>query len=158
MRKLSFLIVAAGLYLVPAAAHAGFGVEASLGYGLELKPDVQTAGYNAMVAVGYGVLGKMLRAELGFVGAKNTTSPTSVTQLELRPMVVFDPPFLPFYLRGVGAFDHTDAGWHTAWGGFAGVGGSLFGLGIFGEVGALPQFVSGQTFWIGEARLGAYYF
>ena len=42
-------------------------------------------------------------------------------------------------------------------GGAVGLGGSLFGLGVFIEAGLLPQNQSGELVWIAEARAGVYY-
>ncbi len=153
MRKLvTGTVVAMALCLVPMAAQAGFVLEASLGKGLTLDP-VEATPTNIMIAPGYG-LGEVLRLELGFVASLPDVGDFD---LELRPMLVLDPPLFPLYARlilGVTSLLNDPV---IAYGGAVGVGGSLFGLGVFGEIGALPRSVAGTFVWVVEGRVGVYY-
>jgi hypothetical protein len=74
-------------------------------------------------------------------------------------MLVLDPPVFPLYARlilGVTGL-LADGGPFIAYGGALGVSASLFGVGIFGEVGALPRSVAEQFIWVVEGRAGVYY-
>ena len=77
--------------------------------------------------------------------------------IELRPMLVLDPPILPMYLRAIFAVTELLEDPTVAYGGALGVGGSLFGLGIFAETGVLPRSKNDKFFWVIEGRIGVYY-
>ena len=155
MRNLSWVFVVA-LMIVPMTAKAGFVIEGSVGSGFTVKPDCcHRTPTNIMLAPGYG-LGEMLRAELGIVGNMADVE-NSEFDLQLRPMLVIDPPIIPIYGRLVlGIFNLlSDADTEIAYGGALGVSFSLMGLGVFGEVGYIP--VGNADTQLLEGRVGAYY-
>jgi hypothetical protein len=157
MRKLALSVVVALAVLVPAAAQASVILEASLGRGYTVKPTVDNkAGpVNVEIAPGIG-LGEILRAELGFVWDLPNNGAGS--QLRLRPMLVFSPPIIPLYARLiVGMTDAFHSDRHFEFGGAVGVSASLFGVGLFGEVGYVPQRSNGTLYSILEGRVGGYY-
>src|SRR5512142_244465 len=106
MRK--FLVAAAltAMTLLPAAARAGFLLEASVGKGLQASPKPvdgvsrweQT---NLEIAPGYApslpVL-SMFRLQLGIVADFGDKAGTK-SNIELRPMLSLVPPVLPLYGR-----------------------------------------------------------
>ena len=155
MRKLSW-IVAIALMAIPMTAEAGFIIEGSVGSGFLVKPDCcNRTPTNLMLSPGYG-FGEMLRAELGIVadlGDIENADPA----LQLRPMLVFDPPIIPFYGRLIiglfSPFDSDKREW--AYGGALGIGFSLFGLGMFAEAGYIP--VGNADTQLFEGRLGGFY-
>lgn len=183
MRK--FLVAAAltAMTLLPAAARAGFLLEASVGKGLQASPKPvdgvsrweQT---NLEIAPGYApslpVL-SMFRLQLGIVADLGDKTGTK-SNLELRPMLSLVPPVLPLYGRlimGVNnLFDRDGAKREVLFGGAVGVRVGLPGigfvpaLGIFAEVGALPRkrdvvdtstlSTDSKLAWIVEGRAGAY--
>jgi len=156
MRTLSMTALALALVLTPMAAQAGFVIEGSLGYGMTVKPEVKTEGQSLMLAPGYALLGEVLRLELGFVFNRSQLQDGDF-QLQLRPMLVLDPPILPFYARAIAGFDDPFGDRQVAFGGALGVGGSLMGLGIFAEAAYLPRFENGERFDLAEARVGGYF-
>jgi len=153
MHKLCFAFFAAVLFFAPLSAQAGFVIEGSAGTGIQFKPDLgERVPTMIMLAPGYG-LGEMIRAELGIVAELGDVENCEF-QLQLRPMLVIDPPLIPVYGRLiVGLFNALDKDERiVAYGGALGVGGSLFGLGVFAEVAVLPL-GSADTI-IGEVRAG----
>jgi hypothetical protein len=179
MRKFLVAATLAALILIPAAARAGFLVEASLGQGYQTAPTPrgweQT---NLNIAPGYApsvpVL-SMLRLQLGIVtdfGDKANTK----TNLELRPMLSLVPPILPIYGRVIflvnNLFDRgSQSKREIAYGAAVGVRigtpsvGVMPAIGVFAEVGLLPRnrdFVdstgatSSKIAWVAEGRVGAY--
>ena len=152
MSKLSTALAVLAFCAVPLTAQAGFVVEGSVGKGLTVDPLDDTA-TNIMIAPGYG-LGEILRLELGF--AFNLPD-VGDFDLELRPMLVLDPPLFPVYGRLILGVTGLLSDVVIAYGGALGVGGSLFGIGAFAEVGVLPRSVADTMFWVIEGRLGVYY-
>jgi len=177
MRKFLVAATLTAMILVPAAARAGFLVEASLGKGYQTSPTPhgwdQT---NLNIAPGYApsvpVL-SMLRLQLGIVtdfgdgdraGAK--------TNLELRPMLSLVPPILPIYGRVIflvnNLFDRNGAKREIAYGAAVGVRigtpsvGVMPAIGVFAEVGLLPRnrdfggTTGTKVAWVTEGRVGAY--
>jgi len=148
MRKLNFLVIVAALCILPAAAHAEFLFEGSIGYGLQVSPSVATSGYNVMAAAGVGFLDKILRLELGVAVNRDQFAGT---EYQLRPMVILAPPIIPFYIRGVVACaDLFSSSRQFAYGAYLGA--EFWWL--FAEVGALPRIINGSTSWTAEARVG----
>lgn len=183
MRK--FLVAAAltAITLLPAAARAGFLLEASLGKGMQASPKPvdgvsRWEPTNIEIAPGYApslpVL-SMFRLQLGIVADFGDKAGTK-SNLELRPMLSLVPPVLPLYGRiifGVNnLFDRDGAKREVLYGGAVGVRIGLPGiafvpaLGIFAEVGALPRkrdvvntstlAIDSKLAWIVEGRAGAY--
>lgn len=157
MSKWSIVCILALLGVVPTSAHAGFILGASLGYGEQLRPSVDPAGESFMLHVGYG-LGEVIRLELGTVFKSHfvTDKPKGEKlDLQFRPMLVIDPPILPLYGRIVAAVANVLDDVNYAFGAFIGVGGSLAGLGVFGEVGVVP--LLNPVAWVLEGRAGVFY-
>ena len=109
-----------------------------------------------MLAPGWGI-GDWVRAELGLVTALGDTTGGKF-DLELRPMFVLAPPMVPVYGRAIFAVTNLlNSPIVLAYGAAVGVGISLGGIGLFGEVGILPRSIAGTFVWILEGRLGVYY-
>lgn len=161
------LLTAVGLLVgaaAPRPAHAGMLISstlsASMGYGYEFHPLHGTQAGNLMVTGGVGFLADIVRPELGVVGAYGAqqTHGHSNVKLELRPMLRIKPPLVPLYVRGIfiglSPFDRSRT---IGYGGAIGTAISLFGFGLFAEVGVLPRRVDGRTHSIVEGRAGASY-
>jgi len=175
MRKLLLAVAAvAALAAFPRSASAGFLLEGSVAMAAQTSPSVERAPVNVMLAPGWGFAG-MLKLELGLVGGL-TDLQNSKFDLELRPMLVVAPPFVPLYLRAIFAVQNLINGPTTyAYGGALGLSFSLFGAGLFVEAGVLPRNVTvdvatnvpvvgtptGATReefrWFAEGRVGAAY-
>jgi hypothetical protein len=178
MRK--FLVAAtftAMMILVPAAARAGFLVEASYGKGYQASPAPRRwEQSNIELAPGFApslpVL-SMIKFQLGFVMDVADGSAANKTNLQLRPMVSLVPPILPIYGRIIFVVNNLLEGkreiaYGAAVGARIGIPsvGLLPGMGVFAEVGALPRSrefaksdLSGtesKPAWVLEARAGAY--
>jgi hypothetical protein len=177
MRK--FLVAAtftAMTLLVPAAARAGFILEASAGKGYVVSTPRDWTQMNVMLAPGFAsslpVL-SMIKFQLGIVGDIADKSGTK-TDLQLRPMISVVPPILPLYGRVIFVFNNLlertgkrEIAYGGAVGARIGIPSITFvpAFGVFAEVGALPRNHEYQTeptvtqskmFWILEARAGAY--
>jgi hypothetical protein len=180
MRKFLVAATLTAMILIPAAARAGFLVEASLGKGYQTAPTPrgweQT---NLNIAPGYApslpVL-SMLRLQLGLVTDFGDGSRPAKTNLELRPMLSIVPPILPIYGRLIflvnNIFDRgSESKREIAYGAAVGVRvgtpsvGVMPAIGVFAEVGLLPRnrdFVdstgatSSKIAWVAEGRVGAY--
>lgn len=145
----------------PRTAHASwFVLSGSVGYGHEFHPQQAEQATNLMLTPGLTLLADMLRVELGILatyGAVAGGKPDNF-DVELRPMLRAKIPLIPLYGRlivaGVDLFSDERT---VAYGGAAGVALSLFGVGIFGEVGILPRHIADGFHWIAEGRLGASY-
>lgn len=162
MRHLSLAGLLAIALLVPGAANAGFIVEASLGKGMQVAPSIDDSlqQTNLLLAVGYG-LGTMLRLEAGMVMdlPQSNDGGDRDLNLRVRPMLVIDPPILPVYGRLIAGFANVigDGPLAYEFGGAIGAGISLFGIGLFAELGLIPQAVDSNFAWLGEGRVGGYY-
>jgi len=183
MRKFLVSVTLSTLILIPAAARAGFLVEASLGKGYEVAPKPSGDGsrweqLNLNIAPGYApslpVL-SMFRLQLGIVTDFGDKAGTK-TNLELRPMLSIVPPILPIYGRVIvlvnNIFDRQGAKREVAYGAAAGLRigtpsiGFVPAMGVFAEVGALPRSrefldsagtgTTSKIAWIIEGRVGAY--
>ncbi len=157
MRHLKWALVAAVIFAVPMTAKAGFVIEGSLGTGYAVTEPTGRIPTSIMIAPGWG-LGEMLRLELGFNFALGDVEHGDF-DMQLRPMLVLDPPLFPMYLRAQMAVANliADAPTVTAFGGALGVSFSLGGLGVFAEAGVMPFFYELDTVWTIEGRLGVYY-
>jgi hypothetical protein len=175
MRKLLLAIAAiAALAAFPRSASAGFLLEGSVGSGAQHNPTFERTPVNVMLAPGWGFAG-MLKLELGLLGNLGDVQ-NSKFDLELRPMVVISPPFVPLSLRAIFAVQNLLDGPTTyAYGGALGFSFSLLGAGLFVEAGVLPRNVKidavtnvpvvGTTAnatrdefrWFAEGRVGAFY-
>jgi hypothetical protein len=177
MRKFLTAATLTTMILVPAAARAGFVLEASYGKGYQVSPTPH--GWeqsNIELSPGYApslpVL-SMLRLQLGIVMDVADGSGANKTNLQLRPMVSLVPPILPIYGRVVFVVDNLLKGkTEYAYGGVLGAKIGipsitvLPGVGVFAEVGALPRkrefadTTAGTTdskfAWVVEGRVGAY--
>jgi hypothetical protein len=145
MRRISFGLLALALLASPVAARAGFLLEASVGSGVRAGiGDVERIPTNAMLAVGYGFT-SMLKLEVGALAnlgdAKaGFSSGGSKVDVDLRGMVVVSPPLFPLYLRGIaGVTSLSVKPARFTYGAALGVGFGLFGIGAFGEVGAMQH-------------------
>ena len=179
MRKFLVAATLTAMILVPAAARAGFLVEASVGKGYQAAPTPR--GWEQMnlnIAPGYApslpVL-SMFRLQLGILTDFADKS-GSTTNFELRPMLSIVPPILPIYGRLILAIDNlTERGGtkrEIAYGAAGGVRigtpsiGFVPSMGVFAEVGVLPRkrdFLNGamtgtdsKFAWVIEGRAGAY--
>lgn len=157
MRHLAKLILAFALAAVPAVAHADFILEGSAGSGYQVSPSVDTnrQPINLMLAGGWG-FGEWIRGEVGVL-AEIPDSDKYDFDLQVRPMLVIDPPIIPIYGRLiVGVADLLDDA-HFAFGGMVGLGGSIGGIGLFAEAGMVPKVIDSDFNWILEGRAGLYY-
>jgi hypothetical protein len=174
MRRISFGLLALTLLASPVAARAGFLVEASVGSGV--RAGIGTAERiptNVMGAIGYGFT-DMLKLEVGALASLGDakagfSSGGSRTDVDLRGMVVISPPLFPLYLRGIaGVTSLKVKPARFTYGAALGVGFGLFGVGAFGEVGAMqhryevtvpvtpatPSGTVGKDGWQLEGRIG----
>jgi hypothetical protein len=155
MRHFSWIAVVAIISALPLSAQAGFIVEGSVGSGYQWKPGTGRTPSNVMIAPGYG-LGELIRAELGLLASLGDVE-NQKFDLELRPMLVIDPPILPLYGRLVLAVHSLLDEPELAYGGALGIGFSLLGLGVFAEAGVIPRAEDAVMHWVVEGRAGAYY-
>jgi hypothetical protein len=162
MRKLIAIAVFVAAMCGVSQAHAGWVIEGSVGKGGKVSAPRGWEPTNIMAAPGYELLG-MLRLQLGIVGSLGDVQ-NSKFDLQLRPMVGLYLPFIPVYARAIFAYQnllHEPHAW--ALGGAAGIklGLPFIGLGVFAEVGVLPQFVkvngSSTEITIVEGRIGGYW-
>ena len=178
MRKFLVAVTLSAMILVPAAARAGFLVEASLGKGYQAAPTPHGwEQLNLNIAPGYApslpVL-SMFRLQLGIV-TDFADKAGSKTNMELRPMISLVPPILPLYGRVILVINNIlDRGGkrEIAYGAALGarIGTPSIGLvpamGVFAEVGALPRSrdlpdstglgIESKLAWVVEGRAGAY--
>jgi len=183
MRKFLVAVTLSTMFLIPAAARAGFLVEASLGQGYMASPKPQDGSsrwerLNLEIAPGYApslpVL-SMFRLQLGIVTDFGNKAGTK-TDLELRPMISVVPPLFPLYGRLIFVVNNLlerggtkrDVQYGAALGARIGLPsiGIIPSMGVFAEIGALPgkrDFVdsttlttSSKTAWVLEGRVGAY--
>jgi hypothetical protein len=176
MRKFLVAAILTAMTLLPAAARAGFLMEASLGKGYTAAPK-DSRGWeqlNLELAPGYSpslpVL-SMFRLQLGIV-MDFADKKASTTDMELRPMLSLVPPVFPLYGRVIVGVSHLlergDSKRKFVYGGALGVKIGLPGiafvpaLGVFAEVGLLPRTIdatataASATAWTIEGRVGAY--
>lgn len=173
MRKFLVAATLSTMILIPAAARAGFLVEASLGKGYQAAPTPRGwERLNLEIAPGFApslpVL-SMFRLQLGIVADFPDKSGTK-TDLELRPMLSLVPPIFPLYGRVIlvinNLLEEGGTKREIAYGGAVGarIGlpsiGIIPSLGVFAEVGALPRGrdlgAGSKLTWIIEGRVGAY--
>jgi hypothetical protein len=179
MRKFLVAATLSTMILIPAAARAGFLVDASLGQGYQAAPTPREwERLNLEIAPGYApslpVL-SMFQLQLGIVTDFGDKAGTK-TDMELRPMISVVPPILPLYGRVIfvvnNLLERGGTKREIAYGAAVGVRigtpsiGFVPSMGVFAEVGALPgkrDFVdsttlatSSKTAWVIEGRVGAY--
>jgi hypothetical protein len=178
MRKFLVAVTLSTMLFIPAAARAGFLVEASLGKGYQAAPTPRGwEQLNLNIAPGYApslpVL-SMFRLQLGIVTDFADKS-GSKTNMEFRPMLSLVPPILPLYGRVILVVNNIlDRGGkrEIAYGAAVGarIGTPSIGIvpamGVFAEVGALPrsrEFINdtatgtdSKLAWVIEGRVGAY--
>jgi hypothetical protein len=175
MRKLLVAALFSAVFTIPAAARAGFLLEASYGKGYQASPSPRFwEQSNIELAPGYSpslpVL-SMLKLQLGVVMDVADGSAANKTNLELRPMISLVPPILPLYGRVIFVVNNlmegkTEIAYGAAVGARIGTPsiGMLPAMGVFAELGALPRkrdLPSGDTVeskfaWVVEGRIGAY--
>jgi hypothetical protein len=147
---LAFVLVA-----TPVVANAGMVVEASAGRGTLIEPSFEpNQGVTSfMIAPGYG-LGEVIRLALGVVW--DVPEGGEAGNFRLRPMLTLDPPLLPIYGRLIFGFTNLtgDGGVQYEVGGALGVGAELGGIGLFAELGVIPEFVEGERYTTVEGRGG----
>jgi hypothetical protein len=153
-KQIGLIFLLVGL-LPLSTAHAGWIIEGSIGQGLRVHPGVGHDVTTLMVAPGYVFL-DMLRLELGIAGGygQNKSGDEDGTY-QLRPMLTIAPPLIPLYGRVILATIRPfNSNREIAYGAALGLGGSIAGLGIFGEAAVLPRVNSGDLTWILEGRAG----
>lgn len=144
MRKLLLAAALAALTLVPAAAQAGWLIEGSIGKGGVVTSPRAWDQLNFMIAPGWAPSTmplSYLRFQVGFA-ADFADKEGSSTNFEVRPMVTFDVPLLPLYVRGVASIQNLrQKGGDViiSYGPVLGTGFGLGPLGVFAEVGALGR-------------------
>jgi hypothetical protein len=170
MRRITLGLLTLLLLASPAAARAsGFLFEASVGSGLRAGiGSTERIPTNLMATVGYG-FADMLKLEVGALASLGDVKASyaaggSTLDFELRPMIVLAPPILPFYIRGIAGVASLKVKPVTfTYGAAVGVGFGLFGVGLFGEVGAMQHRYQialpvggtvGKDSWQIEARVG----
>jgi hypothetical protein len=154
MRKLLSALLLVFAVSLPMAAHAGWGVEGSLGKGAQVKPDAKAMPTNIMIAPGFGIV--LLRLQLGLVADLGDVE-NSKFDIGLRPMVTLSPPVLPLYARLILSIDNLTehAGEKViSYGGAVGLSVGLAGVSIFAEAGLLPHNQSDEFRWVVEGRAG----
>lgn len=146
-------LVSVAILTAPQLARADLTLAASVGSGLQVAPDKRIP-TNIMVAPGAELLGPLVRAEVGIVADMGDVGGRDF-DLQVRPMLLFDPPLIPLYGRlTVGIANLTTGPLAVAFGGSLGAELSLSALSLFGEVGFIPQ-ASGDGFdSIFEGRAG----
>ncbi len=181
MRKFVVAATLTALTLVPAAARAGFLVDASLGKGYQTAPTPRGwEQLNLEIAPGYApslpVL-SMFQLQLGIV-TDFADKAGSKTNLELRPMISIVPPVFPLYGRVIfGVNNLFDRGGkrEIVYGGALGLRIGIPGIGfvpafgVFAEAGLIPRkrdfaettaggaiTTDSKFAWIVEGRVGAY--
>jgi uncharacterized membrane protein YqaE (UPF0057 family) len=151
-------LVLCSLALVPAAAHAGWILEGSVGKGATVSPSPVTATQtNLMLAPGVGLLSDILRLQVGFVGDLPDLK-NSKFDLQFRPMLTVAPPILPIYGRAIFAvanvFHNNGPKTLIAYGAAAGLKFGLGPVGVFVEAGFLPRSIASRINWVIEGRAG----
>ncbi len=139
----------------PLPAFAGGIIEFSAGTGYMMSAPKGRTPTTVMVAPGYG-LGEMIRLELGVLAALGDVE-GGTFDMELRPMLVLDPPLIPIYGRIIAGVNLKEEPRQVVYGGAVGMSVSLAGIGLFGEGAYVPRVVDGQTFHLLEVRAGVYY-
>jgi hypothetical protein len=145
MRRISLGLLALTLLASPLAARAGFLFEASIGSGVRTGVGSnERIPTNLMATVGFGIT-DMLKLEVGGVAnfgdvnGPDAAKPSSY-DVDVRGMVVIAPPAFPLYFRGIyGATSLKVGPVKPTYGGAVGIGFGLFGIGAFGELGALQR-------------------
>jgi hypothetical protein len=179
MRKLLVAATLTAMILVPAAARAGFVLDASIGKPYQVTSPRAWGQLNMMLSPGYAPslpILSMFQVQLGLAFDFADKSGTK-TEMQLRPMLSFIPPILPLYARAFLFFPNmlgrADGGNRKP--GFGGALGARIGIpsiavlpgfGVFAEVGALGRSVdfgteadgsaSSKLLWAVEGRAGAY--
>ncbi|MBI3178530.1 MAG: hypothetical protein HYZ27_02645 [Deltaproteobacteria bacterium] len=155
MRHLLAALLLAAAVAAPLPAAAGGIIEFSAGTGYMVSEPKGRTPTTVMVAPGYG-LGEVLRLELGILAALGDVE-GGTFDMEVRPMLVLDPPLIPVYGRLIAGVNLKEEPRQVVYGGAIGVSASLGGIGIFGEGAYVPRRVEGQTFHLLELRVGVYY-
>ena len=178
MRKLLVAATLTAMILVPAAARAGFVLDASIGKPYQVTSPRAWGQLNMMLSPGYAPslpILSMFQVQLGLAFDFADKSGTK-TEMQLRPMLSFIPPILPLYARAIlfvpNLLGRTEGasrkpGFGAALGARIGIPSIaiLPGFGVFAEVGALGRSqdygtesggTSSKVFWAVEGRAGAY--
>ncbi len=160
MAKLFPALAAAALLLAPLTARAGLVLEGSVGSGLTLSPDAgNRIPTNLMLTGGYSF--PAVKLELGVVGNLADVE-NAKFDVDLRPMLVIQPPAFPLYGRVIlGVTGLVEGPTAFSWGGAAGFRFGVLGLGAFVEAGALSRRIEvngkEEDSWFAEGRLGVYW-
>ena len=135
---LAALLAAASL-LSPDQAHASVTLALSVGSGWEVSPDSERVATNVMLAPGVELLGDIVRAEVGLLADLGDVRERDF-DLQVRPMLLFDPPLLPLYGRlTLGLAGLVDGPLVMTFGGSVGAELSVRNVSLFGEVGYVPR-------------------
>lgn len=157
-----FLVAA---FLVAAAPVAGRALDPSLELsvgsgGTWVNDDAERVPTSIMLTGGVGVV-PMLKLQLGVL-TRPDDSHGRDADIDLRPMVMFNPPLLPFHVRAILSIPTViDGTTQLDAGGALGVRLGLLGVSVFAEAGYLTRISeldSTPTFpghdWIVEGRVG----
>lgn len=176
MRKFLVAATLTAMTLVPAAARAGFVLEASYGKPYQVTSPRAWGQSNLMLTPGYASslpILSMFQLQLGIAFDLADKSGTK-TEMQLRPMVMFNPPIIPLYARAMVVVHNMlgRGGNHSP--SFGGALGARIGIpsvailpgfGVFAELGAIGHSEDYGTesggsrskmFWVLEGRAGAY--
>ncbi len=158
MRRFVLPLVVLSLAAAPIVTKAGPLLELSLGEGFRASPSpTGLQKVNIMLTPGYSLLDGILKLELGLVGNLGDVEHSNF-DLNIRPMVVVSPPFVPLYLRAIFAIEGlTDGPTTVAYGGALGTSFGLAGVSLFAELGILPRTVHSTNYVVLEGRVGAGY-
>lgn len=146
MRKtITLALSTLALLAAPLGARAGGLLEVTLGSGLRAGlGSTERIPTTAGLALGYGI--PMFKFEvgafatLGDVKTQVNNQRANKSTWDIRPMVVFSPPVIPFYLRAIASFsDLEQKPVKATFGGALGIGFSLFSVGAFAEAGAVQH-------------------
>ncbi len=176
MRKFLVAATLTAMTLLPAAARAGFVLEASYGKPYQVTKPRAWGQSNVMFTPGYAPslpILSMFQLQLGVAFDLADKSGTK-TEMQLRPMIMFNPPIIPLYARAFVVVHNLlgRQGNHSP-----SIGGALGarigipsvailpGFGVFAELGAIGHSEdygtegggsSSKMFWALEGRAGAY--
>jgi hypothetical protein len=172
MRKILVAATLVTMFLAPAAARAGFLLEASYGKGYQVSPTPRFwEQSNLELSPGFAsslpVL-SMFKFQLGIVMDVADGSAANKTNLELRPMISLVPPVLPLYGRVIFVVNNLldrggkrEIAYGAALGARIGIPTVILpSMGVFAEVAALPRSrdygTESKLAWVAEGRVGAY--
>lgn len=152
--KLSHRLLIALIGCIAGSVYAsGFVVSGSVGRGIQVSPSVASEPWNVMITPGYGFLEDLLRIELGIAATFPDIAARNY-DLQLRPMLMINPPVIPLYFKVITAVGNLTTSPDFHFGGALGLGFSLLNFSVFVEGGYIPHLQSGNLIHSIEPRAG----